>query len=321
MLVAAASSPLAFRTHDIPLSADDIGAFIAPQPEHGRVGELESAHTPPTEDPSLDACEKRLNYYRSYFSAIFVHPPETGGAAVEAQLGVSGSQSCTADAFLAVDDQSFRDAATFASVRHPLPRLVSLYERALAGGGGGAREVEAFAPVKKRSFGDFVRQLDSLASESRALRLYLRPQAEYLTSARGVNATRARHAPGRSPAAAAGGGAGGFGAGLAGGSCDGCPPLVVDHLLSTAHLRTEWPLLRAMMPGLPALALDEPGDGTGEDEEEQRRWCERFLDDPDPMALQQAAYRYYRKDYELLRFAHPLPLHEACGGEQKARAR
>jgi len=310
MLLAAAASPLAFRNHDIPLTADDIGAFVAPQPLHGRVGELESARTSPTEDPGVDACGDRLNYYRSYFSSIFVHVPSTGGASVEALLGVSGSQSCTADAFLAIDDQSFRNSQTFASVRHPLPRLVSLYDRALAGGDGGAREAEAFALVRKRSFGDFVRQLDSLAGESRAIRLFLRPQAEYLTSARGANGTRS-HKVG-----------GGFGGGRVGGSCVGCAPLVVDHLLSTAHLRTEWPLLRAMMPGLPALAADELGpDSEGEDGEQQRRWCERYLDDPDATALQQAVFRYYRTDYELLRFAHPLPLHEACGASQEASTR
>lgn len=65
----------------------------------------------------------------------------------------------------------------FAVVRHPLPRLVSLFEYARArgiGGIGGPQDLPA-------SFGSFVAALDEMSRRSAALRLFLRPQSFFLT--------------------------------------------------------------------------------------------------------------------------------------------
>ena len=63
-----------------------------------------------------------------------------------------------------------RRACRFAVVRHPLPRLVSLFEYARAGDIGGSQD-----------FGAFVAGLDEMSRRSAALRFFLRPQSFFLT--------------------------------------------------------------------------------------------------------------------------------------------
>ena len=67
------------------------------------------------------------------------------------------------------------------------------------------------------------------------------------------------------------------------------------------------------LPGLPALGASAE---LRHHRSANHTWCEYYLTQP---ALQQAVYQYYRVDYELLQFDHPLPLTHACSGRARSR--
>ena len=78
--------------------------------------------------------------------------------------------------------------------------------------------------------------------------------------------------------------------------------------VNSDNIEREWPLLRQQLPGLPVLGASAE---LHHHRSANRSWCEYYQAQPD---LQQAVYLYYRVDYELLQFDHPLPLTHACNG-------
>ena len=88
---------------------------------------------------------------------------------------------------------------------------------------------------------------------------------------------------------------------------------MISAQLNSDDIEREWPLLRRQLPGLPALGASAE---LRHHHSANHTWCEYYLTQP---ALQQAVYQYYRVDYELLQFDHPLPFTHACSGRARSR--
>ena len=143
---------------------------VAPQPHQARPAtrqlredawsrfDVSASPSPsPTHQTSLDgACRGRLSYYADRFNMTFVHVPKAGGSTVEAALGVHGSCHATAETFRALDPKGWLGRTTFAVVRDPLDRLVSLFEYGRHGGNGTPHAAKRFGWLAEMTFGQFV---------------------------------------------------------------------------------------------------------------------------------------------------------------------
>ena len=218
-----------------------------------------------------------------------------------AVLGLTGSCHCTARAFRAADPEAFRRLPKFAAVRHPLSRLVSLYEYARDGGNGSPEDRAMFAaalegaPPPAWRFGAFVANLTAMGQRHDGLRFFLRPQAYFLTDDAIL------------PQRAANASASGAPIAVQGAAREGAR-LLVDHLLSIDDIQREWPLLRQDLPGLPPFGR-QAEHYRRRSTANHTRWCEYYQAEP---ALQEAVHRHYRVDFDLLRFDHPLPIERIC---------
>ncbi len=100
-----------------------------------------------------------LVHYADRFNMTFVHVPKAGGTTVEAALGVHGSCHATAATFRALDPKGWAGRMTFAMVRDPLDRLVSLFEYGRHGGNGTPHDAKKFGWLTEITFGQFVDEL------------------------------------------------------------------------------------------------------------------------------------------------------------------
>jgi hypothetical protein len=120
-----------------------------------------------------DPCSHRTLCEFAAHGIVFVHVPKNAGTTVEnivlPFLGGSGwlnqsgwgPRSChdTAEKAALRRPRVWKATTTFAITRHPLDRLVSLYEYTHSGGNGSPTDLAKFAWVSKLSFSDFVHTL------------------------------------------------------------------------------------------------------------------------------------------------------------------
>eukprot|EP00966_Prymnesium_polylepis_P225801 5222892-Prymnesium_polylepis.2 len=74
----------------------------------------------------------RLLYYADHVGLTFVHIPKNAGTTVEAALGSNGTGNCdtmhtSARQYAQIDAQLFAAAPSFAVLREPVERTISLY--------------------------------------------------------------------------------------------------------------------------------------------------------------------------------------------------
>lgn len=109
----------------------------------------------------------------------FVHVPKTGGTSIEHAIGFAKSCHATARDFQECSPKTFEKTFTFAAIRNPIDRIVSLYNYAKNGGNGGAKDAEKFAFCKTLSFAEFVEKLPS------QIELNFAPQSHFITNVNG----------------------------------------------------------------------------------------------------------------------------------------
>jgi len=110
---------------------------------------------------------QRCDYLNRYIRAtqghgVFIHITKTGGTSIEHAFGLRGSCHWSAMELRACNAPAFDRALSFAVIRHPLDRAVSLYEYARHGGTGSTLDRAKWQWVAQvDDFGQFVEQLTS----------------------------------------------------------------------------------------------------------------------------------------------------------------
>jgi hypothetical protein len=90
---------------------------------------------------------------------IFIHVPKTGGTSIEHAFGFGKSSHATARDYRECNPQAFDHALTFAVIRNPVERLVSLYTYAKKGGNGGKRDEIKYRNVRNLTLDEFIIEL------------------------------------------------------------------------------------------------------------------------------------------------------------------
>ena len=78
----------------------------------------------------------RMKMFLEHGALIFVHIPRTGGTSIEAAFGLHSSVHATAAQMRACDPSAWAASQSFAVLRDPLDRVVSMYAYARQGGNG-----------------------------------------------------------------------------------------------------------------------------------------------------------------------------------------
>jgi hypothetical protein len=114
---------------------------------------------------------------------LFIHVPKTGGTTLEDLMKLpKGSCHAAWSQYEACDGvAAYRDALTFASVRHPLTRAVSMYRYALQMGNGSKEAKKKFAWVQGLDFPSFVEALPKYIEV-----VNFHPQTKFVTDDQGV---------------------------------------------------------------------------------------------------------------------------------------
>jgi hypothetical protein len=107
------------------------------------------------------ACGRLQQYLQvTHGRGVFVHIPKTGGTSIENAFGLRGSCHSSVIAMRGCNSTAFDSAVTFATIRHPLDRAVSLYEYTRHGGDGSPRDRNKWRWVAQlNSFPNFVERL------------------------------------------------------------------------------------------------------------------------------------------------------------------
>lgn len=121
-----------------------------------------SSHRVDTRD--CEACA-RLCAYLSRGRGIFVHVPKNAGTSVERAFGVRRTCHVTAHAMRSCDVAAYDNALSFAVLRHPLERAISLYEYTRRGGDGSKRGRKKWKWVAYSNFSTFVYHLSTLSPQ------------------------------------------------------------------------------------------------------------------------------------------------------------
>lgn len=87
---------------------------------------------------------------------IFIHIPKNGGTTIEEHMGYHTSIHSTAAEMRDINTIEYDKALSFAVLRHPLDRAMSMYRYAKNGGNQGHHDRIKFAWVKNLTFSDFV---------------------------------------------------------------------------------------------------------------------------------------------------------------------
>jgi len=144
-------------------------------PEHRRrvdQAKLARLGWPGLVDTSACACRRLCEYLtRSGGAAVFVHIPKTAGSSIEHAFGVRGSCHATATELRRCNSSAYDAApASFATLRHPLTRALSLFSHTCKAGNARRqplRDTEDVAGEQRRwgwlrgvrGFSDFMEEL------------------------------------------------------------------------------------------------------------------------------------------------------------------
>lgn len=118
-----------------------------------------------TANPKQSACAcMRASNYSQQWGLIFVHVPKTGGTSIEEALlgGAVGPGTKLHSCHASLSDLlecTANSTPAFYVWRHPLDRLVSLFEYAKAGGNGERNDLLRYAWMRDRNFSNFVHEL------------------------------------------------------------------------------------------------------------------------------------------------------------------
>jgi hypothetical protein len=113
---------------------------------------------------------------------IFIHVPKTGGTTLEHLMKLpKGSCHANWSQYEACDGVAYRDALTFATVRHPVARAVSMYRYGLQWGNGKPMDKKKYAWVQGLDFSSFVEALPEYIEV-----VNFHPQVKFLTDDQGV---------------------------------------------------------------------------------------------------------------------------------------
>lgn len=106
------------------------------------------------------ACQKLPKWMNvTNHKGIFIHIPKTGGTTIERLMGIKGSCHATAADVRDCSPADYDNALTFAVLRNPIERAISIYRYAKSGGNKTRRDKDKFGWTTNLSFPDFVKAL------------------------------------------------------------------------------------------------------------------------------------------------------------------
>jgi hypothetical protein len=106
-------------------------------------------------------CRRFHQFLNETHPVVFVHTPKTGGTTIEKLMGRRGSCHATASEMKACNPNEYKKALSFAALRHPIERFMSIYRYAQKGGNASKRDKKKFGWVNGLNFSSFVEALPS----------------------------------------------------------------------------------------------------------------------------------------------------------------
>ena len=141
---------------------------------------LAAAATPAHSAAQHDCACSRLDQYLRATSGrlAFVHITKTGGTSIEHAFNLSGSCHSTANAMRSCDHSAFERALSFAIIRHPLDRAISLYDYTRGGGNGSPNDRAKWRWVVDA--GGFAQFVERFSSDQAVRDSHFRTQTDFV---------------------------------------------------------------------------------------------------------------------------------------------